>query len=92
MPQLEPHYEIRRAIINYERPGAPVVLNLGIRYKDTANKQVGPPSRVDIELDVPKFTRGSPGSRLTVKENDLLVEAKGKLGTTKVDFVVSQEG
>ena len=89
--QVEPHYEIRRIVTDFERSGARVTLNLGIRYKDDSGEQVGPPSRLDVELTGPQFTRANPAARLTVREDAVLAAAKAELGSSNVEFAVSPE-
>ena len=87
MAPLEPHYEIRQIIINRQLKGAPVTLNVGIRYRDTEGKQVGPDSGRDVTLDGPQFTRADPTANLTLKEDVVLAAAKVKLGTQNVTLV-----
>ncbi len=84
--QLEPHYELRQIIINCQIEGAPVTLNVGIRYRDIQGKQVGPESGMDVELDDPQFVRADPNARLSVDEDVVLAAAKVKLGTQNVEL------
>ena len=88
MTQLTPHYEIRQIIVNRQLPDAPVMLNVGIRYRDAQGEQVGPPSGVDVVLTGPQFIRASPSSRLTVSEDVVVAAAKTEIGSQDVTFVV----
>ena len=88
MTQLTPHYEIRQTIINHQLPGEPVTLNVGIRYMDAQDEQVGPKSGKDVTLTGPQFTRANPSARITVNEDVVLAAAKTELGSQNVTFVV----
>ena len=88
MTRLTPHYEIRQIIIARELPGAPVILNVGIRYLDANREQVGPESGQDVTLDDVKLnSRASARRRPVWDEDDVLEEAKEELGSVNVKLV-----
>ena len=89
--QLEPRYEIRQIIINRQLPGAPVVLNVGIRYINEQGKQVGPDSGKDVTLTGPQFIRANTNARLIINEDVVLAAAKTELESQYVTFVVPTE-
>lgn len=93
---LEPHYEIRQIIINRQLPDSPVQLNVGIRYRDAQGEQVGPESGQDVDLEDVKLNGRAQGrGRPVWDEDDVLEEAKEKLGSANVKLVdppVPEEG
>ena len=85
---LEAHYEIRQTIINHQLPDSPITLNVGIRYRNAQGEQVGPESGQDVTLDDVKLNgRANARSRPVWDEDDVLAEAKEKLGSEFVKLV-----